>query len=332
MPLTRDNVVYDSKYGDIPGLNDVFNQRILQLAGVHSDSAGARQTVAKEFDNAIDTFKNLFKNNVGREASSDEISKAVQESIGQSMLSGNTQGQGLRNGLAQYIGDTFQQTAQDVAQQKTKDLEGQYSSLADQYMAMGKKSLGNLSDELKTYSTSLFEKLRPQLNLAAQAGGYGDSGGQTLQEQGALTDLANQGRGVLADKAYDLETNANSIRFGGAAAPVSMASEFAAGIPYAVSNLGSKANSLYNQDWLGNQQYARQLGLLSAQNRINQENTPSFGDQLWKELALGSAKGFTGGLGNQLNQFAYDKYKGGGGGSGGGGSASAGGGEDWMYA
>ena len=285
MALTRDNITYQSKYGDIPGVNEAFNNRIIAQAGIHSDSDGNRKAIAKNIDNMGDQFVNLFTNSVGRAPTQDEISKYFADQGNQNIQGATDSGQALRNSTGQYIGDTFQQAAQDTATQKAKDLTSQYGSLADQYMEMGKKSLGNLSNDLQSYSTSLFDKLRPQLNLAAQAGGYGDSGGQTLQEQGALTDLANQGRGVLANAAYDVENNANNIRYGGMAAPVSMSSQFAANIPYAVQNLGQQGLGFGNQNYFDNLDYQHQLGLMTAQNKMLQDNQPSFGRSLSQNFA-----------------------------------------------
>jgi len=306
MALNRDNVTYQSKYGDIAGVNDAFNRRIEAQAGIHSDSDANRKLIASNIDQAGDQFKNLFKNSVGREATDQEVAQFFNDSGNKAIQnSAMDNPQALRNMVAQYVGDTAQGAAQDTATQKAKDLSSQYGSLADQYMEMGKKSLGNLSNELQAYSTSLFDKLRPQLNLAAQAGGYADSGGQTLQEQGALTDLANQGRGVLANAAYDVENNANNIRYGGMAAPVSMSSQYAANAPYAVQSLGSGGLNFNNADYNANQDYLRKLGLINAQSQVNQASQPGFGTRLWQQLATGAAQGFTGGIGNQLNQYAY---------------------------
>jgi len=297
MALNRDNVTYQSKYGDIAGVNDAFNRRIEAQGAIHSDSDSNRKLIAANIDQAGDQFKNLFKNSVGRDPTEQEISQFFNDS-GNKLIqnAANDDPQKLRNIVAQYVGDTAQQAAQDTATQKAKDLSSQYGSLADQYMEMGKKSLGNLSNELQAYSTSLFDKLRPQLNLAAQAGGYADSGGQTLQEQGALTDLANQGRGVLANAAYDVENNANNIRYGGMAAPVSMSSQYAANAPYAVQSLGSGGLNFNNQDYVNNQNYLQQLGLLNAKSKIAQESQPSFGSTL--------SQNFAGSFGNAAGQSA----------------------------
>lgn len=261
----------------------------------------------QQISDHVDQFSNLFKNSVGRDATDEEKNKFLTDYItpnAQHLSDPNyAQGNQVRNDIGQYIGDTFQQTAQDVATQKTKDLEGQYGSLADQYLAMGQKSLGNLSDDLKTFSTSLFEKLRPQLNLAAQAGGYADSGGQTLQEQGALKDLATQAQGTLAGAKYDVESNANNIRLGGQAAPLSLASSFAANTPYAVENLGTGALNYNNTNSLANSRYLQQLGLMDAQGRLTErtiENTnPSFG----RTLSQNFAKSFGESSGNQATQY-----------------------------
>lgn len=299
---------YSSPYGSLPGYQDAFNTYVNQLASINSDSDTARGIILKELNSSVDQFKNLFKNTVGREASTEDMAKYLQES-GSQALTGGVRGQALRNSTQQYIGDTFQQTAQEEAQKKTEDLAGKYGSLADTYMEMGKKSLGNLSDSLKQFSTSLFEKLRPQLNLAAQAGGYADSGGQTLQEQGALTDLANQGQGVLGQAAYDVENNANTIRYGGAAAPVSMASQFAANQPYVLANAGEGALDFGNKNYGSQQQYLQQLGLLDASGRINERtfenNLPSFGRSLSQSFANQAGAG----MGNFFNPSTYFKAR-----------------------
>lgn len=299
MPITRDNITYDSKYGDIPGLNEAFNQYVEHLGANRSDSAGNRQEILNQFGGVGDAFKSQFKNFVGREATPQELERFFGESGVTRALpgSGGANAQNIRNLITQFIGDTFQQEANDAAQQKTQDLSGKYASLADSYLEMGKKSLGNLADELRTYSTSLFEKLRPQLNLAAQAGGYADSGGQTLQEQGALTDLANQDRRTLSDKAYEIETNANNIRYGGMAAPVSMASQFAANQPYVLQQQAGAALDLGNQNWLRNQDYLRQLQLAYGQQKWANDSQPSFGTRLWQGLAERAANSAVDSLG-----------------------------------
>lgn len=312
--FSRDNKTYSSDYARLGGYEDIFNRLVNQAAGSHSDSDAARKQILTRINSAADQFKSLFKNSVGRDASDDEISKFLKENAGDTIGNANqgsgrseSDTQGVRNSIAQYIGDTFQGAAQDTATQKATDLQGKYNSLADQYLEMGKKSLGNLSDDLKTYSTSLFEKLRPQLNLAAQAGGYGDSGGQTLQEQGALKDLATQGQGQLAGATYDVENNANNIRYGGMAAPVSMASQFAANTPYAVQSLGAGGYNFNNQDAFATNNYLRQLGLMDASGRINERtfenNAPSFG----RSLSQSFANNFGNVAANQLD--AKDWYK-----------------------
>lgn len=300
--FSRDGKTYTSPYAGLPGYQDAFNKYVNYLGSVHSDSDTLRSAIIKELDNTVTQFNGQFKNLVGREATPDETSKFFSEH-GADTVQGGVRGEALRNDIVQYIGDNFQQAAQDTAQQKTQDLAGKYGSLADTYMEMGKKSLGNLSDSLKQFSTSLFEKLRPQLNLAAQAGGYDNSGGQTLQEQGALKDLGTQAEGVLGQAAYGVENNANAIRYGGQAAPVSMASEFAANQPYVLQNAGAGALNFGNNNYNSQQQYLQQLGLLDAQGRISnrtfENNQPSFG----RTLSQSFANSFGNSAGDQATQY-----------------------------
>lgn len=277
---------------DLPGYNDAFNTFVQQLGNSHSDSYGARKNIISHFDSAIDQFKSLYKNSVGRDATLDEVNRYVKEKLGDVVSAGRADlstldpvgAQGLRNSIQQYIGDNFQEAANQTAVDKTTALQGQYGSLADQFTEMGKKSLSGLSDSLQKFSTSLFEKLRPQLNLAAQAGGYADSGGQTLQEQGALKDLATNNEATLGQAGYDIENQANNIRMQGASGPLSLSSSFAANQPNYLANTASLAGSNVQDYYSKMIDQQNKLALLGAQYKLAenyQENTrPSFGYNL----------------------------------------------------
>lgn len=277
---------YDKLSGFISAYDKIKDQQI----GLGANDQASRQGLVKRLNDVGNQFKTLFENNVGRAATDDELNKFFSESAGQSIAQSpygksEEDTQNVRNKTAQYIGDTFQKTAQDTALEKTKGLADQYGGLADQYLAMGKNSLSSLADDIRSYSVSLFDKLRPQLNLAAQAGGYGDSGGQTLQEQGALKDLATEGGNYLADKAYGLESNANAIRYGGQAAPLGMEASYVASQPYALSDFANNAGS-YNQNVALNRMgFQNQLGLLGAQGAMMQNLQPSFGSTLAQSFA-----------------------------------------------
>lgn len=369
--FTRDGKTYSSPYANTTGYQEAFNKYIDYNGTIHSDSEPVRQAIIKELDAAANQFKSLFTSNVGRAPTSDEISKFMEES-GASTSQQGVKGEALRNQIVQYVGDNFQPEAQKVAQDKTAALIPQYNSLADsvsaagnkdlgtlssdlnttsadltaknasladQFTALGKQSLGDLSTSLQTFASSLFDKLRPQLNLSAQAGGYADSGGQTLQEQGALKDLAASGQISLADATNKLISNASAIRYGGTVdrnaqdaqtldnaraalastatnirsggmgAPLSLASTFAANQPGVLSaNSGGAldfGNRLFNTD----NSYQNQLKLMNAQNLFAQnyaENTrPSFGQNLSDSFS----KGLGTSLSNTFNPSTYIKAK-----------------------
>lgn len=292
-----------SPYAQTSGFFDAYKKLVDQQASLGS---GDRQGLVNRLNSATDQFKTLFQNNVGRSATDTEVGQFLKDNAGSTIAnSGNnglgrseTDPEGVRNSIAQYIGDTFQQQSNDTATQKLSDLSTQAGGLADQYLEMGKKSLSDLSDSLRSYQTSLFDKLRPQLNLAAQAGGYQDSGGQTLQEKGALTDLGNQATATLLPYEQSIEQNANAIRYGGASAPYSLASSFAANQPSVTSSFGSGGLNFSDQNAFSNYNQQRQLQLMKQQmlnaSDLWTNTQPSFGATLGNSFA----RNFGGNLGD----------------------------------
>lgn len=286
------------------GYNDAFNQFVQRLGDMHTDSYQGRKDIIGHLDNAISQFQSLFKNSVGRAATDAEVEQYTKDKLAGDVSPyahlgtiSPVSAQGLRNSVQQYIGDNFQDAANQTAVDKTKELQGQYGSLADQFTEMGKKSLGGLSDSLKQFSTSLFEKLRPQLNLAAQAGGYADSGGQTLQEQGALKDLATNSEATLGQAGYDVENQANQIRMQGLSGPLSLSSAFAANQPNYLANASGMASNNMQDYYQRMVDQENRMAMLGAQYKLAenyQENTrPSFGYTLGQHFAgsFGDASG-----------------------------------------
>lgn len=305
------NQNYNGTYKDVGGAEDAYNKILSQVQGVHSDSGVARQNITNNINQAGDQFKSLFKNNIGRDATDDELSKFFQQSGDTLADQTYRSGQPLRNYTAQFIGDNFQQEANTEAKNKLSDLATQAGGLADNFMSMGQKSLASLTDSLRSYQTSLFDKLHPQLSLAAQAGGYQDSGGQTLQEQGALKDLGNQAAGILIPYGQQIQDQANAIRYGGTSAPYSLASSFAANQPNVNAAFGAGGLNFNDTNSMANLNLQRQLQLMRS-NMLNQSdlwtNTqPSFGTTLGNSFAnsFGKSAGSTAGnIGSSgLNNF-----------------------------
>jgi len=303
--FAREGVTYESPYANIPGYEQAFNRKIAIAALSHSDSPEARQRIIKDLDNGVDQFKNIFSNSVGRDPTAEEFKKAFTENISPAMVEQGMSGQTLRDSITQYIGDTFKRAAEQTAQDKTTALSSQYGSLADTFLEQGKKSLGGLSDSLKQFSTSLFEKLRPQLSLAAQAGGYADSGGQTLQEQGALKDLAANSESVLGQANYDLNNRSDAIRFAGESGPLSLASSYASNAPTYLASVADKAGTNLTGYYNNSLAAQNRLSELGYADQLSRQTSPNFFDSLWKDLALGAAKGFSSGAGNRLNNAKW---------------------------
>lgn len=296
---------YQDALGALPGY--------LQNKFQNVDS-GLIPVYGKQISQHADTFSNLFKNAVGRDPNESEINKFFSDYVGQntdSLTNSNVGKQQTRDEIAQFIGDTFKGTADQESQTKLSDLSTKYGSLADSYMEMGKKSLSGLSDSLRDYQVKLFDKLRPQLNLAAQAGGYADSGGQTLQEEGALRDLGTDAMGYMIPAQQQLESQANQIRLGGEAAPLDFASSIATQQPGMLSSMGTEALGRNWDIYNGNLNFNRQMELMKQQGRTVADLQPSFGTRLGNSFA-DKFGGNLADLGKDATKGGFGKLTGGG--------------------
>lgn len=243
-----------------------------------------------------DQFSNLFKNYIGRTPTEEEFGKYYNQilrsgkSFGTVLTPGAMESMDIndadwRNQVVGFINDNFQQEAQDTAKQRLSDLSTEAGTLADSYLEMGRNSLKSIADDLKQYQVSLFDKLRPQLNMAAQAGGFQNSGGQTLQEQGALTDLANEATAYMLPLQTQLNDTANQIRFGGQSAPYSLASSFAGAQPDVLANMGSNSLNFNNDIYTRNLDTNNAARLMAYQNKLYKDRLPGFGRSLSQSFA-----------------------------------------------
>lgn len=240
----------------------------------------------------VDQFYNLFTNYVGRPPTDAEITQFSHD---------NTQGTGvwtpesglravtdptqIRNALTGYITDTFQQQANQTAQDKLAAQTSQWNDLANQYETQGTSAINDTQQALLDYQSKLFDRLRPNLLTSLKAQGLLDTGGLNEAVAGVQGDLANNASQYIAQLQLQNKQNANSIRFGGASAPLSYAQALATNQPQAFSSNGAGALNFNNNTFMSNLDYQHQLGLQNNAARIWADQQPSMLSKIGSSFA-----------------------------------------------
>lgn len=272
-------------YSDNAGYGKAFMKiKDLQHGSGQDDSAKANEYL-NQYGNQ---FSSQFKNLVGRAPTSDEISNFYDQVIAPvgTFPGGVYAGQQQLGDLTRsFISNNYSGAAEDQAKTDLTNQQGEATRLSDLLMSEGKKSLGDIASQLRDYQVSLFDKLRPQLNLSAQASGFADSGGQTLQEQGALTDLGNASTQFLLPQYSDLSNRALDVKYGGQSAPYLYDQNSILGRSDYLKGMGQSSLDRAFQSALGDQSYARQRDLMQYQNDLIGSRQPSFGSTLSQSFA-----------------------------------------------
>lgn len=250
-----------------------------------------------------DQFSSLFKNYVGRDPSGDEVAKFYGQVVTPNGRYADQQQ--LRDRTATFVGDTFQQEAQQQAQSILEGQKAEAGRLSDLYRTQGQASIATVEGRLKEYQASLFEKLRPQLITSLQAQGLLNTGALNQSIAGAQKDLADQSSNFLTSAYLDNENQANAIKFGGEAAPYQYKAGMAQNMVGTLQQAGiGGLQNAYNTQASQNQ-YQMQLGLMREQSRLAQEAQPGFGRTFTQSLAGSMGNG----LGNFFNPQTYTGAK-----------------------
>lgn len=296
-------------YSNLTGYQDLFNNSVAQLAGIHSVGASTANDLNSKLGGIIDQFKSQFTNMVGRAPTDDELNHFSSTQLtdvfnqGGGILKNDPTSQ--RNALVQNIGDNYQQAAKDYATSQLTSQQGQATDLANLFRSQGNDAINQTQSQLLDYQSKLFDKLRPNLITSLKAQGLLDTGGLNEAMAGQQADLANQAGGYLADARLQNENAANQIAFSGASAPYQyQQSNILNQVPQMVSN-GQNAMGMNYNTFLTNLNYQNQLGLQAQAGRIQSDAQPSFLRTMGQGFANGLGTSMGQGIGSWMNPSAY---------------------------
>ncbi len=226
-----------------------------------------------------DTFANLFQTLVGRAPGEQEFGQffgqVVPDVLQGAGLSGTSNTE-LNNLTREFIGNTFQQQAQDVAGQKLQAQQGEANRLADLFRTQGRQAISDTESGLLDYQQKLFERLRPNLITSLQAQGLLNTGGLNQAVAGAQADIGTAAQGALMDARLQNEQQANAIAYGGQAAPYQyQQGNIMNSVPYLQQQAqGGLQNNF--QTMMSNLNFQNQMALQNNAARLQQEMQPSF--------------------------------------------------------
>lgn len=251
---------------------------------------------ADDLQNYGDKFSQLFENYVGRKPTDNEVTQFYQQVVAPqgSFPGGNYPGsQELRDRTTNFISDTYQNAAQDVAQQKLEAQQGKANDLANLFRTQGQSSINDVQKSLQDYQASLFERLRPNLITSLQAQGLLNTGALNTAVAGAQKDLADSGSQYIADLTYQNNQGANQIAFSGASAPYQFQQNQILNSVPNMQNAGAGALQNSYNSRMNDLNFLNQIALQNNAARNQSSMQPSFLRTLGQGFAgsLGSSAG-----------------------------------------
>jgi len=281
-----------------------LNQQLLNaFNGTQNAQGGWTAGNFSDFNNRVgtlqSTFASQFQNLVGRAPTQAEIdqfsSQYIAPNVTNIMNPNSPQNLDPSSYINQFVGNNFQQAAQDTATQKLQAQQAQAQQLGQQYMQGAQQGIDATSQYMQNYDQQLFNRLQPQIMTSLQSQGLLNTGGLNEAMAGAQKDLAGQANGYLANAELQAQNQANQIAFGGASAPYQyQQSNYLNQVPYMQQQANTAMGQNYNT--MSNAlNYQYQLGLQNNYFQQQQNMQPSFMRTL--------GQGFAGSVGNGLGQW-----------------------------
>jgi hypothetical protein len=315
------------------GLHNYTDQA---AAGMWDSADDSRR--ANELQQRDSLYRSTFQQFVGRDPTDGEMRQMFSQIAPKDALyTGDVNDQGkIRDITKQFIGDNFQNQAQDVTNQRLLAQQGQANQLADLFRTQGRQAISDTESGLLDYQQKLFEKLRPNLITSLQSQGLLNTGGLNQAMAGAQEDFANNVQGSLMDARLQNEQQANAIAFGGASAPYQFSqAQIMNSLPYMQQQAQGSLNNLFQQR-LADQQFNNQLELMNRQAQLAGNTQKSLSRIFGENYAASAGQHFMGGgsgsgsggggsysFGNTSNTTTNNGGGGGGGGGGGSGMISS---------
>lgn len=280
------------------GYNNAYQQLLQQAAAFGSNDTA---TLNKRLAAVGDQFTQLWTNLVGRAPTADELNHFYNTSAGQIITTsagglGRSEADptGVRNQIAQYVGDTGQKASQDYATQQLTAQQGQANDLANLFRTQGNTAISSAESSLLDYQQKLFERLRPNLITSLQSQGLLNTGGMNEALAGKQADLANEGANTVAQLKLQNENQANAIAYGGASAPYLFNQSQITNQPQSLLQQGQAALNQNNATYMSNLDFTHQLALINANAQAQQSLQPSFLRSFGQSAATSLGSNFSG--------------------------------------
>lgn len=265
-----------SPYGQTQGFIDAMGKNLhLQSGSGEFNPVKAEQ----ELSGYANTFNNLFRQLVGRDANTDEVGQFYQQVVAPqgSFPGGGYAGQQeLRDRTATFVSDNFQRAAEEQAKQELAGQQGEATRLADLFRTQGNQAISSTEQSLLNFREKLFNKLRPNLITSLQAQGLLNSGGLNQAFAGAASDLSDASEGALMDARLQNEQQANAIQFAGQSAPLEFARGQSMGRLNNINQFGQNAMQQAFAQRSNELNFMNQMALQNNMARIQREAQPSF--------------------------------------------------------
>lgn len=292
----------DQPYFNDPDFQNIIRQYQNRAAEFNANN---EQPTYQQVTGYVDTFKNQFRNYVGRDPKPEEYNQFF-KFLGQqgpwaqevTAFSGK-----IGPETTGLIKDYYTREAQNEAQ---KQLETQTqaaiapNSAFDVWQNSYRNTLSDVEKSLSDYQTKLFEKLRPNLITSLQAQGLLNSGALNEAFAGAGKDLASEAANQIANARGAVEQDIANQRYQLASAPTSYQLSNTANNPANLINSGQQALQNVWQGVLQQNEFNNQRRLLEMAPKQTSNPLAQYGG-----LILG---GIAGGLPGAFASYAGQRY------------------------
>ncbi len=283
---------FDSKWAGVAGYEDAYRRLAEQQSALGSS---ARGDIVRRLDTVGSQFNSMFESLVGRAPNTEELGRFYTETGGDIVYNsplGRSEADSVnvRNQVGMYVNDTFQKTAQQVAEEQLRGQQTEADSLAELFRGQGRSAISQTENQLLDFQTRLFERLRPQMMTSLQAQGLLNTGALNESLAGAAKDLSDASQTTLMDMNFQNEQQANAIKFGGASAPYEFSKAAIMGRPDNMRQTGMDALNRAFTTYSQNLDFQQKSALMRQQ--IN-ASKPSFLNTLGQSFAtqLGKSGG-----------------------------------------
>lgn len=285
-------------YFDDPSFQNIVKQYENRARQFNANNA---QPTYDQVSGYAETFRQQFKNYVGRDPNSEEFGVFFKDL--------NTAGPWAKEG-GQFAGqqgertkglikDYFTSTAQQEAERKAQDQTNQAlapNSAFDTWQNQYRNTVSETEKALTDYQARLFEKLRPQLLTSLHSQGLLNTGALNEAFAGAAKDLTEQNSNFIAAARGGAEQDIANKRYQIASSPGDFALQNTFNqVPNLMQAGQTGLQNVFNA-YLQDQSFQNQMRMLEKQ----QSEKPSLLSQYGGMMLGGIAGGYGQGLGQKF--------------------------------